>query len=128
MGSTTATDPKAGNEDSAFSENEEQDLGIAERQDGQAEAASAAEKPEAASAAKKPQQDDAVSSSPKWKRFATDDRHVAFWWWCEFDDDSFMEDVPGGWHKFEDPHSKKAYWWLSAEKWFWEQSGRADKM
>jgi len=119
MGSSTGTDPRVGKEDSAFSENEEQGSGIAERQDRQAEAASGAEKP---------QQEDAVSSSPKWKRFATDDRHVAFWWWCEFDDDSFMEDVPGGWHKFEDPHSKKAYWWLSAEKWFWEQSGRADKM
>lgn len=61
--------------------------------------------------------------SPRWERFAMDETQKSFWWWCEANGDSFVEDHPNGWIKYTDPQSGKSYWWFDDEKWFWVHSG-----
>lgn len=41
------------------------------------------------------------------------------WWWCETNDDWFLEDSPGPWTQFLDPTSMMQYWWRDDTNWFW---------
>jgi len=42
-----------------------------------------------------------------------------FWWYCEVDGESFLEDAPGDWSSYSDPVSGRCYWWKSDDRWFW---------
>lgn len=42
-----------------------------------------------------------------------------YWWYCEADGESFIEDAPGDWSCYSDPESGKRYWWKNDDKWFW---------
>jgi len=59
-----------------------------------------------------------------WTKYAANAELTSFWWWCEADNDCFVETDPGDWREYLDPNSGKTYWWnTSNEKWFWPHSG-----
>jgi len=53
-----------------------------------------------------------------WKRYQMEDGE-SYWWWCELDNDCFLEANPGPWTRFLDPDTERHYWWKSEDKWFW---------
>ena len=59
----------------------------------------------------------AERSKTKWQQYKGEDG--GFWWWCEVNNDWFLEDEPGPWAKYFDPSSRRHYWWRDNATWFW---------
>ena len=67
---------------------------------------------------------DCTHRRSRWHRYAVDSARTAHWWWNPVHHDKcFCEDAPGAWCKYSDPLTSKAYWYLSLETWFWEDTG-----
>jgi hypothetical protein len=60
----------------------------------------------------------ADATSSIWKRYLMEDGEN-YWWWCEVDNDCFLEANPFPWTRYMDPESERHYWWKSEDKWFW---------
>jgi len=57
-------------------------------------------------------------SASAWTKYQLPEGN-GYWWYCELDGDSFIEDAPGAWSCYSDPNSGRRYWWKSDDKWFW---------
>jgi len=57
-------------------------------------------------------------SASAWTKYQLPEGN-GYWWHCESDGESFIEDAPGAWSCYSDPDSGRRYWWKSDDKWFW---------
>lgn len=62
--------------------------------------------------------DEVRPSTSAWTKYQLPEGN-GFWWHCEVDGESFIEDAPGAWSCYSDPVSGKRYWWKSDDRWFW---------
>jgi len=65
----------------------------------------------------------AAASTPLWTKFSVDEGGDDAWWWCEADENWFLESQPGPWTKYHDEALGQNYWYKDDNKWFYEHTG-----